>query len=187
MNLRILKKLSKRAAPHMVALGFTNKQFLAERWEDYTESGRHDRKHWERRRARYPMECHSDIQIKPRQGEGMVILSQQYMHPWPGTVMLGWTVGYEEPEWEENDAWTLLRRDVQDHWMEFREIDGAEDESGCPDLEYVCHRKLRNPAEILRALPEVIEARRRDEAKRKAEWDAAMHMRMAKSAKAGAQ
>lgn len=36
MNLRILKKLSKRAAPYLVPLGDTREQFLAEKDENYT-------------------------------------------------------------------------------------------------------------------------------------------------------
>lgn len=187
MNLRILKKLSKRAAPHMVALGFTSKQFSAERWEDYTGTTGHDRKHWDRHRVRNAMEPRrGDVIKEPRQGGGCIILSEQYIHPWPGTVMLGWNVGYETPEWEEDDAWHLLKCEVRGHWEECREVPGTEDESGCPEFEWVFHRRFRNPADILRALPEVIEARRRDEEKRKAEWNAATHMRMAAPAEAGA-
>lgn len=174
MNLRILKKLSKRAAPHMAALGLKMKQFPAYRWDNYTDSCGHDRKHWERNRARYPMEPRDkDIHLKPRRGEGVIVLSETYLHPWPGTVMLGWDIGYETPEWEENDAWRLLEREVREHWEEFREIPGTEDEDGCPKFEWVIHRRFRNPAAILRAVPEVIEARRRAEEKRKAEWNAA--------------
>ena len=100
--------------------------------------------------------------------------------------MLGWSVGYYEPEWEENDAWSLLKCDVRGHWEEWREVPGTEDESGCPEFEWVFHRRFRNPADILRALPEVIEARRMDEEKRKAEWHAATRMRMPAPAEAGA-
>ena len=170
MNLRILKKLSKRAAPYLAALGITDKQFLAERWEDYTDSSGHDRKHRERRRARYPMgPLHGDIHLHPRRGEGVIVLSEAYLHPWPGTVMLGWNVGYETPEWEENDAWSILERSVLDHWTEYREV-GTDDESGFSDYELITHRRFRNPAAVFRALPEVIEARRREQEKRKTWW-----------------
>lgn len=168
MNLRILKKLSKRAAPLLVALGDRREQFPNDRWEGHTSSTGHERKHWERRRARYPMERRGDIHVKPRNGEGMIVLSQEYMHPWKGTIMLGWTFGHETPEWEEDDAWTLLAREVRSHWEEFREIPGTEDEMGCPEHEWVIHRRFRNPSAILRAVPELIEVRRKEQE----EWQA---------------
>lgn len=168
MNLRILKKLSKRAAPLLAALGGGREQFPAERWEDYTSSVGHDRKHWEQRRVRCPIDWHGDIYVKPRSGDGMIQLSQRHLHPWPGTVMLGWNVGYETPEWEEDDAWSLLVRDVRDHWEELREIPGTEDEMGCPEHEWVIHRRFRNPSAILRAVPELIEVRRKEQEERQA-------------------
>lgn len=170
MNLRILKKLSKRAAPFLAALGIKDEQFPAERWEDYTDSSGHDRKHRGRNRARYPMAPRdNDIHLTPRRGEGVIVLSETYLHPWPGTVMLGWSSGYETPEWEENDAWSILKRHVLDHWTEYREV-AVDDESDFPDYALITHRRFRNPSEILRAVPEVIEARQRAEEERKAWW-----------------
>jgi hypothetical protein len=183
MNLRILKKLSKRAAPLLAALGVTDKQFPAERWEDYTESSGHDRKHRERRRARHPMEPrHTDIHLKPRRGQGVVVLSEAHLHPWPGTIMLGWNVGYETPEWEENDAWSILERTVLDHWTEYREVDVDED-VGHVGYALIIHRRFRNPSDIFRAVPEVVEARRREVEKRQTWW-AEQQAKMASAAAA---
>lgn len=165
MNLRILKKLSKRAAPLLTALGDGREQFPAERWEDYTSSAGHDRKHWERRRARFPLDRRGDIHLKPRTGEGSIVLTQCHMNPWPGTVMIGWSSGYYEPEWEEDDAWTLLEQDVREHWTDYRElppetIDGMD----FPDFEIVCLRRFRNPSQILKAAHELVELRSKEAA-----------------------
>lgn len=165
MNLRILKKLSKRAAPLLGALGDGRKQYPAERWEGYTSSVGHDRKHWDRNRARYPMDLAGRIYRKPRTGDGMIVLSEQHLNPWPGTVMMGWTVGYYEPEWEEDDAWTLLEQGVREHWTDYRElppetVDGME----FSDFEIVCLRRFRNPSQILKAAHQLIELRKKEAA-----------------------
>lgn len=146
MNLRILKKLSKRAAPHMASLGYTCEQCVADYGDSYTSTRGHDRKHMERYRA-----C----------------------CPWPGTVMLGWQVGYYEREWEEDDAWSLLKRAVCGHWEEYREIPGTDDGYGLPDVVLVRTRRFSNPSAILRALPEVIEARQQEKERRTAAFRAA--------------
>lgn len=175
MNLRILKKLSKRAAPHMAALGYSCKQYVAESCDSYTSSSnRHDRKHWVRHRARRPsnLALPGRRHVVPRRGDGIIVLSDGAICPWPGTVMLRWSVGYYEPEWEEGDAWSLLKNTVRSHWGEYREIPCTD---GCGGLngEYVYTRRLRNPSAILRALPEVIEARRQEEERRTAAFRAA--------------
>lgn len=170
MNLRILKKLSKRAAPLLAALGDGREQFPAERWEDYTSSCGHDRKHWEQRRVRYPMERAGDIYRKPRNGEGMIRLSEQHIRPWPGTIMLGWSVGYETPEREEDDAWTLLVREVRDHFTEMVEVEADDDDPDWfgPDHMPRLTCSFPNPSAILRVVPELIEARRKEQEERQA-------------------
>ena len=160
MNLRILKKLSKRAAPLLAALGDGREQFPAERWEDYTSSVGHDRKHWERRRARFPLDRRGDIHLKPRMGEGCIVLTQCHMNPWKGTVMLGWTVGYYEPEWEEDDAWTLLQQAVREHFTDYQEAPPVTiDDMDFPDYEIVILRRFSNPSQILKAANELVELR----------------------------
>lgn len=164
MNLRILKKLSKRAAPLLAALGDHREQFPAERWEDYTSTGGHDRKHWERNRYPNPCQWKGDIHMKPRSGTGTIVLSQRHMHPWPGTVMAGWSSGHYEPEWDEDDTWTLLQQDVRDHFTDYRKlppktVDGMD----FPDFEIVCLRRFRNPSQILTAARQMIELRNKEE------------------------
>jgi hypothetical protein len=160
MNLRILKKLSKRAAPLLAALGDGRKQFPAERGENYTSCCGHDLKHWERSRYPNPYEWTGDIHIKPCSGTGTIVLSQRHMTPWPGTVMVGWTSGYYEPEWEEDDAWTLLEQGVREHWTDYRELPPETvDSMEFPDFEIVCLRRFRNPSQILNAARELVELR----------------------------
>lgn len=156
MNKRILKKLSKRAEPLLAALGRTPKEFYISEGDSYTSSTGHDRKHWERNRARYPLNLRGEIHIQPRTGEGVIVLDENYLNPWPGTVMLGWMVGYYEPEWEEDDAWSFLKSLVRDTFMEVREVPESDDGLGCPAMDWVCLRRLRNPSQILRAVPELI-------------------------------
>jgi len=167
MNLRILKKLSKRAAPLLIALGDRRERFPNDRWEGHTSSTGHERKHWERGNSRSRIDFHGYVYWQARSGLGNPYMHQPD-HPLKGTIMLGWTVGYETPEWEEDDAWTLLEREVRGHWEEFREIPGTEDEMGCPEHEWVIHRRFRNPSAILRAVPELIEACRKEQEAREA-------------------
>ncbi|MEQ6328131.1 hypothetical protein VLF92_07335 [Pseudomonas chengduensis] len=160
MNLRILKKLSKRAAPLLAAIGDGRKQFPAERGEDYTSCRGHDRKHWERNRYPNPSHWEGDIHVKPRSGQGIIVLSLRHICPWPGTVMVGWSSGYYEPEWEEEDAWTLLAQDVRDHWTDYRELPPVTiDDMDFPDYEIAILRRFRNPSQILKAAHELVELR----------------------------
>lgn len=155
MNLRILKKLSKRAAPLLTstkAFSYLNTdQFISVRGEGNTETQGHDRKHWERGNARNPIDFHGYLYWPARNG-----LGHPYMHdpstPLKGTVMLGWSQGYEEPEWEERTAWELLESHVRDCYSEYVEIPGTEDEFGIPDFKWVVHRRFKNPRQIFKAI-----------------------------------
>lgn len=167
MNLRILKKLSKRAAPLLKAMGDDREQFAAERWENYTSSSGHERKHWERGNAKYPIYFSHYRYWQARKGLGNPYMHQPD-HPLKGTVMLGWSTGYYEVEWEHDDAWTLLQQAVREHFEEYVEIDGSEDESGCPEMTWVCHRRFSNPSQILRAVPDVMAIIERQKAERAA-------------------
>ncbi len=158
MNLRILKKLSKRAAPLLEAMGDSREQFKAERWSDYTTSGGHDRKHWDRGNARNPINFHGYVYWPARSG-----LGHPYMrppkHPLKGTAMLGWSVGYYEVEYEHDDAWTLLQQAVREHFTDYRELPPVTHEDmEFQDFEMVEVRRFRNPSQILRAVPELIKA-----------------------------
>ncbi|AJW99616.1 hypothetical protein BM43_3165 [Burkholderia gladioli] len=118
MNLRILKKLSKQAAPLLPLLGDRRKQFPAEKGECYTSTGGHDLKHWERHRVRYPFE--RDIKYRPASGEYWIVMRPP-RHPLKGTVMVGSMEGYYEREWSEETAWESLCRLVCDHFTTWGE------------------------------------------------------------------
>lgn len=156
MNLRILKKLSKRAAPLLPEIGIcSGKLFPAARCDNYTSSTGHERKHWERGNAAYPCNFSHYHYFQSRRGLGNPYMHQPD-HPLKGTMMLGWTSGYEEPEWEEEDAWTILRNNVCGHFSDWSDL-----ERGPVPL-----RRLKNPSAILKAATEAIEDFQRKRAER---------------------
>ncbi|MCI0999176.1 hypothetical protein HWD97_03670 [Ochrobactrum sp. C6C9] len=125
MNLRTLKKLSKRAAPLLLLLGDTREQFKAKPHENYHHGFIGERKHWERRRCHPSYEGRNswlhkrgaEILFTTRQGRSMVMSPPS--HPRKGTVMVGSMVGYYEPEWDEQDAWSALEDFVMGHFCDF--------------------------------------------------------------------
>ncbi|WP_419827640.1 hypothetical protein [Sphingomonas sp.] len=152
MNLRILKKLSKRAAPLLPLLGDHREQFLSEAGDNYHGLIIHARKHWERCSSVHDERLHGDgeIVLRPRCRAGTrfpyIKLHQPY-HPWPGTAMIGSMEGYYEPEWSEESAWGALDQFVRFHFCDW-------DENGPAPT-----RKLRNPSDVFRAADEMIAAR----------------------------
>jgi hypothetical protein len=110
MNLRILKKLSARAAPLLPKLGDNRQQFRAEKCDNCTGILIRDRKHFERMRSPHsePPSREGSIKVPARDGRG-------YIAMWPpssprkGTIMVGAVSGYYEPEWDEETAWEALR------------------------------------------------------------------------------
>lgn len=152
MNLRTLKKLSKRAAPLLPLLGDHRQQFPSERGDNYGIPFIGDRKHWDR------SHCHptyegwngwstprgASILYVTRAGRHMVMRPPS--HPRRGTVMVGATSGYYEPEWDEETAWIAL---VQLVHIEF--TDWSED--GATPL-----RVFNSPSEVLRAAEEMAKA-----------------------------
>jgi hypothetical protein len=153
MNLRTLKKLSKRAAPLLRQLGDERLQFAAGREDSY---GAHsfvgDRKHWDRSRCHADYEPRNDWSISA--GEeilsvtraGHRILMKPPVHPRKGTPMVGATTGYYEPEWNEETAWDALDTIVRHHFMDWSE-------DGPTPL-----RVFRRPSEILSAVQEIVTA-----------------------------
>ncbi|MEN7529281.1 hypothetical protein [Cupriavidus sp. DL-D2] len=153
MNLRILKKLSKRAAPLLPLLGDDRKQFAADKYESYTCTGGHDRKHWERNRSIHATPLfRNDLHYRPKHGLSYVSMRQP-VHPLKGTIMVGAMCGYYEPEWEEETAWESLRSMVLDHFTEWVDVDG----------DYVPEPKLMReffyPTQVFDAAEEIIEKR----------------------------
>ncbi len=125
VNLRTLKKLSKRAAPLLAALGDTREQFRAERHDNYTSTLISERKHWDRSR------CHASYEPRNnwsgRQGHevvahtrsGHTLVLRPPSHPRKGTVMVGAVSGYYEPEWDEETAWDSLLDLVHTHFTDW--------------------------------------------------------------------
>lgn len=152
MNLRILKKLSKRAAPLLPLLGDNRKQFPAEKFDSFTRVGRIDRKHWERSRVKYPMHFVGEITYRPKDGSDWIVMRQPDP-PLKGTIMVGETCGYYEPEWEEQTAWESLRTIVLDHFTEWVDVHG----------DYIPEPKLTRdfyfPSQVFDAADEIIQAR----------------------------
>ncbi len=158
MNLRILKKLSKRAE---VLLPRINRNlpemYKAENSEEcYTSSSGHERKHHERNRALYPTWGLSGTRYyMPRHGLSHVELRQPDC-VLKGNVMLGWMDGYEEREWEEDDAWSVLRDSVFNHYTDIIHNTSIDDFGG---YEFRRTRKLNNPAQILKAALDIATAK----------------------------
>lgn len=147
MNLRILKKLSKRAAPLLTALGYELEQFPAAKEENYHGFLIRDRGHWERVRCHPKYEAfdgRGEVLFKTRKGQ--LIVMRPPDHPLKGTIMVGGTSGYYEPEWYEECAWSALCSMV---YSNFEEYDEEEE-----DLKPT--RIFHTPADILRAARKMI-------------------------------
>lgn len=147
MNLRTLKKLSKRAAPLLDALGDKREQFLSERSdENFHGAVIKERKHWSR------SHCHpkwsdgwqQDGSLVFTTRSGRRVLMRPPTHPRKGTVMVGClSCGYE-PEWDEECSWSALVTQVLGHFVMW---DGE-------DL--VPTRAFHNPSEILQGARDII-------------------------------
>lgn len=155
MNLRTLKKLSKRAAPLLLQLGDDRQQFPAEKLENYHETFIGDRKHWDRRRCAPNYEGRNDWGI-PRGAEivfttrkGSRVVMHTPWHPRKGTIMVGAVSGYYEPEWGEQDAWFALDSIVRSHFEMYS------DEGDFLGLS----RDLNTPAQIFNAAKDIISIR----------------------------
>lgn len=149
MNLRILKKLSKRAAPLLALLDDRREQFRAEPHDNYTSTGGHDRKHWERGRSVHGDKFRErDIKYRPRRGDGWIRLSEP-CHPLAGTVMVGAMSVGEEPEWSEETAWDSLRDIV--YWG-----------FAAPNAEgdWRCTRRRGNPSRVFALAGELVDQKR---------------------------
>lgn len=111
MNLRILKKLSKRAALLLPLLGDCRDQFPAGKDDSDTSIGGCDRKHWERLSVSHGEKPWRGIKFKVKRAERWVVMYPP-TSPLKGTVMVGEMSGYYEPEWSEQTAWEALRAAV---------------------------------------------------------------------------
>ena len=142
MNLRILKKLSKKALPLLIKIDpkYAALSFTPDRDEPgYTTSAGHDRKHWDRTPT-----AHSVLQgevVIPRKGKRQdhkpFIWIRAPYDSWPGTPMIGYTSGWYEPEWEERTTWDELVQVAHSYnWIEVaRPMEDWQDEfDDLPDM-----------------------------------------------------
>lgn len=151
MNLRTLKKLSKRAASMLPLLGDSREQFPALAGECYHETFIGDRKHWDRSSVRHDVTAVEKWSsprgraVIYRTREGRTVLMEPPSHPRKGTVMVGSTTGYYEPEWSEQCAWSALVALVRTHFTDW-----------ATKGEPVPTRNLASPRDILKAAAEMI-------------------------------
>lgn len=149
MNLRTLKKLSKRAAPLLPLLGDRRKQFRAEKDDNYTGLLLRDRKHFERRRTVHGEgrwgSFEGEIKRPAADGSGWVYMRPP-SHPRKGTIMVGAISGYYEPEWDEETAWEALSEYVFCHFTDWSLT------------EPVLLRRLDTPRAIFTAARDIIAA-----------------------------
>ncbi|TYC93009.1 hypothetical protein [Novosphingobium sp. BW1] len=124
MNLRILKKLSKRAMPYLIALGDRQVHFLAERNDNYHGMTIRDRTCWERNPchpSREPGWCNFGdepvLYVVARKGYRYVMRPPH--HPLKGTPMVGGMSGGEQPEWDEICAYACLASWVCSHFTDW--------------------------------------------------------------------
>ena len=146
MNLRILKKLSKRAAPLLPLLGDDRQQFPAIKGDNYHGMIGFPRKNFERGRSVHAdVMREGEIKTPAKDGNGWVYQWPPY-HPLKGTVMVGATTGYYEPEWDEESAWGALNNLV---WATFTDWSGEDP---------VPLRTFNGPGDIFLAAHELIAA-----------------------------
>lgn len=156
MNLRILKKLSKRAAPYLPLLGDNRQQFPSEKDDNYHGLIIRAKKHWQRCVSVHAdafSSCEGEYVIAPKCRQGTrypYIHVRPPSHPWPGTVMVGAMQGYYEPEWDEECAWSALHSIVTCHFTDWDAV-AREDDSVAWST-----RRLRTPADIFRAANDII-------------------------------
>lgn len=158
MNLRTLKKLSKRAAPLLAKLGDMREQFPSERGDNYNGYLITARKHWERRRVRPDYQPRNEYLTK-RGAEilywsraGNPILLRPPVHPLKGTIMAGGNDRGEQPEWYECNAWVALEDWVRDHFTDWDKMEQD-------DLPFggALTRDLSTSSKILAAAKDMIE------------------------------
>lgn len=164
MNLRIIKKLSKKAMPLLVKLGSGQGAFLAGRCRNYHAMHFTDRTHWDRGRC-HPSHLDDGETRQAKNGAiyyrtraGNVVSMRPSPHPLKGTPMVGGMSGYYEPEWDERCAWAELEDIV---FAEFCEWIDYEDEDDIGRI--VSTRRLNRPADVLQAARELV-ARKREAA-----------------------
>lgn len=166
MNLRILKKLSKKAAPMLMVLctGQRYQHAVTANGDGDCDLVGIDRKHWDRHiSAHSESSARREVITAPKCRRGTrfpLVRLWEPMTPMDGTPVIGWLEGYYEPEWEEKTAWAMLVELVASHVTDWVEEDDPDDEWSFGKRHVpVVKRRLRNPTVVLRIASEMIEAK----------------------------
>jgi len=135
MNLRILKKLSKRAAPYLPLIGDMREQFRSGPGRNYHGYLIRERKHAERVSSCHDEPISSDMLLitRPRSRAGTrhpYVKLYPPSHPRKGTIMVGATSGYYEPEWDEECAFAALSVQVYGHFTDWEACKSIDDVPG---------------------------------------------------------
>lgn len=150
MNLRILKKLSKRALPYLRHAAGTTDYFLAEKGCNYT--GMLIAAHNDMDRC--PSRCDTtflegQVIYKPKNQTGRTlpyVSMTPASHPKKGTPMIGFMDGGEQPEWEERTVWEAFADWVHYSYIEY-----------CPETGNVVSKPtFRTSADYFRAADALI-------------------------------
>ena len=162
MNLRTLKKLSKRAVPLLAALGDMGEIFLSERGDNYHGLVIKARKHWDRNRCHPTHKPRDEHQIVLTTQQGHRICMSAPSNPRKGTPMIGWVSVCETPEWDERCCWALLLELVHSHYTDWEAL--SDDIDAIPALTRdlstpALTRDLSTPALVLAAARDMIAER----------------------------
>lgn len=137
MNPRILKKLTRKAEPIIIALGLT-------KGLERVESGPDG-----------DVETCCTVDRKHRWRSRNVAFSHHFnqMH---GTVGYGCVSGYDEPEWDDDCCWSILAGYVFESFTDWENYNGEDGgpKNHCP------HKLKRNTAAILKYSRELAFAKR---------------------------
>lgn len=156
MNLRTLKKLSKRATPLLALMGDRREQFPSERGDNHLSRLIGDRKHWDRSACHPSYTPHNNyltprgMPIKRVTRAGRTIVIRPPSEPRKGTMMVGGMDGGEQPEWSEETAWEALTEQVYWSFIDFHPETG----------DIIAARDFPTPRAIFQGAAEIITQRK---------------------------
>lgn len=125
MNLRTLKKLSRRAAAYLPRINDHRQQFPAEKDDNYTGLIIRDWNKLDRSAAAHQDMISQEmvakiISPKSRSNDRLrYVVCRWPSAPLKRTIMVGAASGYEEPEWDETTAWEALSKWVWDQYFDY--------------------------------------------------------------------
>lgn len=158
MNLRVLKKLSKRAAPYLAKLGDSREIFASNERAGGIATLITERKHmrrWPRPKAINRVSDGPHDIVARRPGGGVTVFRQP-SDPRKGTLMVGSMSGHETPEWDEEDCWQALRSIVFAHFTDWDLMEAGGSSSPARPL---IQRDLSSPSMVFKAADELVSTR----------------------------